>query len=299
MNKIVREVLAMLVVGVVSVVSLMAIGRQPGNFVSAKQPTDTPGPTVTLQPTRTPNFQPVTLCHASPTGEGNSGPAKSYELITVDNEGQLNGHLGHPNDIIPAPSGGCPTFATKTEEPTATGIPSTATGVPPTATDEPTATEVSPTETEVVEPTETQEIVPTETEVIEPTATEHDEECRHNCEPTGTPGKPPKHKHEPPERTPTGVPHGVDSGLNFQPGACAPWAGAVEAKEIGSGNTLMLWEVKAGDCWSGPRHFWTSFKESMYEVYFTPTGGAPIKLRVKNNWTAWGLLNVLELEFPD
>jgi len=53
-------------------------------------------------------FVPVTLCHASPTGAGNSGPAKSYETITVDNAGQLNGHTNHPNDLIPAPEGGCP-----------------------------------------------------------------------------------------------------------------------------------------------------------------------------------------------
>jgi hypothetical protein len=53
-------------------------------------------------------FQAITLCHASPTGQGSSGPAKSYELISVDNQGELNGHLGHPNDIIPAPEQGCP-----------------------------------------------------------------------------------------------------------------------------------------------------------------------------------------------
>lgn len=52
-------------------------------------------------------FIPVTLCHATPTGAGGSGPAKKYELITVNNQGQLNGHLNHPNDIIPAES--CPT----------------------------------------------------------------------------------------------------------------------------------------------------------------------------------------------
>src|SRR3990167_6955205 len=65
-------------------------------------------------------FVPVTLCHGSPTGSGNSGPAKSYELITVDNQGQLNGHQGHPNDIIPAPDGGCPVIPedTPTEAPT-------------------------------------------------------------------------------------------------------------------------------------------------------------------------------------
>ena len=62
-------------------------------------------------------FVPVTLCHASPTGAGNSGPAKSYELITVDNAGQLNGHEQHPNDIIPAPEGGCPVIEEPPVEP--------------------------------------------------------------------------------------------------------------------------------------------------------------------------------------
>ena len=118
-----------------------------GNFPACA--TATPAPTATEWPTPTQRgFDPVTLCHASPTGEGNSGPAKSYELITVDNQGQLNGHLGHPNDIVPAES--CPVIPidtptqeptneptpTETEEPTAT--PTDEPG--PTATDEPSAT---------------------------------------------------------------------------------------------------------------------------------------------------------------
>jgi hypothetical protein len=53
-------------------------------------------------------FVPVTLCHASPTGAGGSGPAEKYEEITVDNQGALNGHIQHPNDLIPMPEGGCP-----------------------------------------------------------------------------------------------------------------------------------------------------------------------------------------------
>jgi hypothetical protein len=55
-------------------------------------------------------FVPVLVCHASPTGAGNSGPATSYELITVDNAGALNGHMQHPNDIIDPDGGVCPTI---------------------------------------------------------------------------------------------------------------------------------------------------------------------------------------------
>jgi hypothetical protein len=47
-------------------------------------------------------FQPVTLCHAT---HSLSNP---YVTITVDNQGKLNGHLHHADDIIPAPEGGCP-----------------------------------------------------------------------------------------------------------------------------------------------------------------------------------------------
>ncbi len=47
-------------------------------------------------------FQPVTLCHHT------SSTTNPYVIITVDNQGQLNGHTHHSGDIIPAPSGGCP-----------------------------------------------------------------------------------------------------------------------------------------------------------------------------------------------
>ena len=60
-------------------------------------------------------YVPVTICHATPTGAGNSGPANKYELITPDNQGVFEGHLGHPNDIIPASKEGCPTPAGDTE----------------------------------------------------------------------------------------------------------------------------------------------------------------------------------------
>ena len=46
---------------------------------------------------------PLTVCHAT------SDPANPYEEITV-NSTTLNEHLGHPNDINPAPKGGCPTI---------------------------------------------------------------------------------------------------------------------------------------------------------------------------------------------
>ena len=67
-------------------------------------------------------FQSVTICHG--TGNG------TYQTITVDNEGELNGHINHQanlGDLIPAPNGVCP-------EPTAT-----ATGSPePSGTPQPT-----------------------------------------------------------------------------------------------------------------------------------------------------------------
>lgn len=45
---------------------------------------------------------PLTVCHA--TGD----TANPYEKIAV-NSAELKAHIGHPNDIIPAPVGGCPT----------------------------------------------------------------------------------------------------------------------------------------------------------------------------------------------
>lgn len=47
-------------------------------------------------------FQPVTLCHHT------SSATNPYVTITVDNQGQLNGHEHHQGDIIPAPADGCP-----------------------------------------------------------------------------------------------------------------------------------------------------------------------------------------------
>lgn len=45
--------------------------------------------------------QPITICHA--TGSATN----PYVEITIDENG-LNGHGGHPDDIIPAPATGCP-----------------------------------------------------------------------------------------------------------------------------------------------------------------------------------------------
>jgi hypothetical protein len=47
-------------------------------------------------------FTPVTLCHATHSA------TNPYETITVDNQGQLDGHSHHSGDIIPAPESGCP-----------------------------------------------------------------------------------------------------------------------------------------------------------------------------------------------
>jgi hypothetical protein len=45
---------------------------------------------------------PTTVCHAT------NDPTNPYEEITV-NSAEMNVHLGHPNDINPAPASGCPT----------------------------------------------------------------------------------------------------------------------------------------------------------------------------------------------
>jgi len=63
-------------------------------------------------------FQPVTLCHHTHSA------TNPYVTITVDNQGQLNGHTHHGGDIIPAPAGGCPgkTKPTPTPTPTTTNV---------------------------------------------------------------------------------------------------------------------------------------------------------------------------------
>jgi len=68
--------------------------------------------TATVTPTITPTSEAtevgdddgekITICHAT----GNKKKQK-YVQITISKNG-LNGHDKHPNDIIPAPAGGCP-----------------------------------------------------------------------------------------------------------------------------------------------------------------------------------------------
>jgi len=63
-------------------------------FSAGTWPTPTPSP---------PPFQQITICHAT-------GAEKNpYVEITISEQGVLNGHLPHHDDIIPAPAGGCPT----------------------------------------------------------------------------------------------------------------------------------------------------------------------------------------------
>ena len=83
---------------------------------------------------------PVTICHWVPAHGG------SFITITVDDDGsdgnsQLQAHLAHENDIIPAPEGGCDS------------------GDAPTVTPTPLATPFDPTFT----PTEPSEATPTNT----------------------------------------------------------------------------------------------------------------------------------------
>jgi Tol biopolymer transport system component len=79
------------------------------------------------KPTKTPKVnQKITICHAT-------GSAKNpYVKITVADDGVYNGHIKHPDDIIPAPAGGCPVPTdTPTDTPTPTGTPPTPTDTPP------------------------------------------------------------------------------------------------------------------------------------------------------------------------
>jgi len=56
---------------------------------------------ITVLAACTPMDVPATVCHAT------DDPAIPYEEITV-NGVELNQHRDHPNDITPAPIGGCP-----------------------------------------------------------------------------------------------------------------------------------------------------------------------------------------------
>lgn len=69
-------------------------------------PTETATVTITPTPEATQvggdDGEKITICHAT----GNKKKLK-YVEITISKNG-LNGHDTHPNDIIPAPAGGCP-----------------------------------------------------------------------------------------------------------------------------------------------------------------------------------------------
>src|SRR4029077_2004641 len=95
--------------------------NHPGDIIPAPAggcPKPTPN-------TPTPQPKKITLCHA--TGSATN----PYVEITISYNG-LHGHENHPNDIIPAPAGGCPKGPTETPRPsdtptatnTATSIPS-------------------------------------------------------------------------------------------------------------------------------------------------------------------------------
>jgi Tol biopolymer transport system component len=53
----------------------------------------------------------VTICHYT------GSKTHPYQQITIDKQGELEGHSKHPNDIIPAPPGGCPTDEPPTPPP--------------------------------------------------------------------------------------------------------------------------------------------------------------------------------------
>jgi Tol biopolymer transport system component len=72
------------------------------------------GPEKTPESTK-PGNQKITLCHA--TGSATN----PYVEITVDDNATKDGHGNHKDDIIPAPSGGCPKGPEKTPEPTKPG----------------------------------------------------------------------------------------------------------------------------------------------------------------------------------
>jgi len=100
----------------------------------------------------------ITLCHATDTSY------HPYVEITISyKEGSGHGHEGHADDIIPAPSSGCPgaNNPPPTAESTST-VPPTATQAPPT----PTATAtLTPTETSTLQ------LLPTNTPLSEATHT--------------------------------------------------------------------------------------------------------------------------------
>jgi hypothetical protein len=123
----------------------------------------------------------VTICHAT------GSETNPYRTITVDRNSVIyQGHLGHPDDIIPATAGGCPSGPTPapttpeptTPEPTATASATATTEptddggcpVPEPTTASPTASATaSATASVTAEPTPTPEPTTTEPPTPEPT----------------------------------------------------------------------------------------------------------------------------------
>ena len=90
-----------IVLGLISLVTFSThsyfvdrVSSNGNEFSAGVWATPTPSPTP---------FQQITICHAT-------GSIKNpYVEITIAEQGVLNGHLPHHDDIIPAPPGGCPT----------------------------------------------------------------------------------------------------------------------------------------------------------------------------------------------
>ncbi|KAF0107199.1 MAG: hypothetical protein FD146_2040 [Anaerolineaceae bacterium] len=131
------------------------------------------GPTATntpVDPSKTPKHEKILICHA--TGSS-SNPYVLIEVSVNATDGSMKDgggadHSHHPNDIIPAPAGGCPGPVTDTPTSTPTN---TATNTPTntptqTATQTPTNT---PTQTPTNTPTNTPTQTPTNTPTITPT----------------------------------------------------------------------------------------------------------------------------------
>ena len=98
----------------------------------------------------------VTLCHWVPAHGG------SFVVITVNVRGadgnpNMQGHAGHPNDIIPMPASGCPAggVATSTPPAEATNTPAEATETPAATTTEGPVSSATPTEAAVTSATPT------------------------------------------------------------------------------------------------------------------------------------------------
>jgi hypothetical protein len=129
---------------------------------------------VILFPFYTVLFAKIEICHRT------SSQTNPYNQISVKDDEELRLHQGHPEDIIPAPPGGCPhsISPTQTPEPTQSPIPTKTFTVTP----EPTQSPI---------PTKTPTVPPTLTEIPSPTSTntqesEHPEAATNTSEPLAT-----------------------------------------------------------------------------------------------------------------